>query len=66
MGYSLPYWRWFAGGIGTGMVRFVLPLFVPWYLKYVIDDVCKPYVDGAITHVEAWWRMGWITLLMGG
>jgi len=66
MAFSLPYWPWLVGGLAAGLARIALGLFMPWYLKYVIDDVGKPFVDGAITSSVAWSRMGWISLLLGG
>ncbi len=65
MGFSLTYWPWLGGGLVTGLARMVLGLFMPWYIKYVIDDVGKPLVDGAISSGEAWSRMGWLHLLLG-
>ena len=46
LGFSLPYWPSLTAGVVTGLIRMVLGLFMPWYVKYVIDDVGKPYVDG--------------------
>ncbi len=66
LAFSLPYWRSLAGGAVTGLLRVVLGLFIPWYLKYVIDRVCTPFLGGRIEAGEAWVRWGWITALLGG
>jgi len=66
LGFSLPYWPWLAGGVATGLARMALGLFMPWYVKYVIDDVGKPLVDGVIAAPEAWSRVGWVSLLLAG
>jgi len=55
-----------VGGLVTGLFRVLLGLFMPWYFKYVLFDVGKPYVAGEIGAGEAWSRMGWISLLLGG
>jgi len=66
LGFSLPYWRSLAGGVATGLLRITLGLFMPWYLKYMIDDVGRPFVAGEISGAEAWSRWGWVTALLGG
>jgi len=66
LAFSLPYWPSLVGGVVTGLVRIGLPLFLPYYLKYVIDSVCQPFIDGQIDATEAWSRQGWISLLLGG
>ena len=49
MAFSLPYWPLLAAGMVTGLARMGLALFMPWYVKYVIDSVGKPFVDGLIS-----------------
>jgi len=66
MRFSLPYWPSLAGGMVTGLVRMGLTLFMPWYVKYIIDDVAKPFLDGQIAAAEVWSRMGWVSALLGG
>jgi len=66
LAFSLPYWPWLVGGVLTGLARLWLGLFMPWYVKFVIDDVGRPLVDGRIAPAEAWGRVGWISLLLGG
>jgi len=66
MAFSLPYWPLLAAGMVTGLARMGLALFMPWYVKYVIDSVGKPFVDGLISAEQAWARMGWISLMLGG
>jgi ABC-type multidrug transport system fused ATPase/permease subunit len=66
MAFSLPYWPLLAAGVVTGLARMGLALFMPWYVKYIIDSVGKPFVDGLITSEQAWSRMGWISTLLGG
>ncbi len=66
MGFSLPYWPSLTAGVVTGLVRMVLALFMPWYVKYVIDDVATPFHRNEIVAEEAWSRMGGITAVLGG
>ncbi|KKM68778.1 hypothetical protein LCGC14_1457510, partial [marine sediment metagenome] len=66
MAFSLPYWRSLAGGAVSGVARIAMGLFMPWYVKYVIDDIGKPFVDGQITTSEVWSRWGVVTGLLGG
>jgi len=66
LAFSLPYWPSLAGGIIAGLLRIALGLFMPWYVKYVIDDVGKPFVDGQILAGEAWARLGQVSALLGG
>lgn len=66
MGYSLPYWKWLAGGFVTGLVRMVLPLYMPLFVKNVIDDVVSPYAGGELAAdaaLDVFWGM--IPLLAG-
>ena len=66
LAFSLPYWPWVAGGIFTSLVRVVLGLFMPWFMKYIIDDVGQPYISGEIDAAGVWSRMTWVTMLLGG
>ena len=66
LSFSLPYWHSLAAGVVAGLFRIALGLFMPWYIKFAIDDVGKPYFDGRITAEQAWSRWGMITLLLGG
>ncbi|MCD6304067.1 MAG: ABC transporter ATP-binding protein, partial [Planctomycetes bacterium] len=65
MAFSL-YWPWLAGGVVAGLARLALSLFMPWYVKYVIDQVGKPFMDGRIGPAEVWERMASVTLLLAG
>jgi len=66
LGFSLPYWPWLAGGVIAGLLRMGLNLFMPWYVKYVIDEIGKPLVDGQMTADQAWAQLGWIHLALAG
>jgi len=66
MGFSLAYWPSLLGGLVFGLMRLVLGLFMPWYVKYIIDQVGQPFLDGKITADQAWGRWGGITALLGG
>ena len=39
MAFSVPYWPWLAVGMVTGLVRMILPLYMPRFVKNVIDQV---------------------------
>ncbi len=65
LGFTLPYWRCLAVGVLTGLLRVLLGLFMPWYIKYVIDDVAGPYLAREISADQAWTRFGWVSLLLG-
>jgi len=65
MSYSLPYWPSLLGAVITGLMRLVLWLSMPIFMKAVIDHVAKPYVDGVITFETAWTRFGWMAAAIG-
>ncbi len=60
--FSLPYWPSLLAGFVTGLARMGLGLVMPWFLKYVIDDVGTPFVDGQLSADAVWSRIGWIAL----
>ncbi|MHC4718367.1 MAG: ABC transporter transmembrane domain-containing protein, partial [Planctomycetota bacterium] len=66
LGFSLPYRPSLAGGVAFGLLRLALGLFMPWYVKYIIDRVGQPFLDRKIPAAVAWERWGWITALLGG
>lgn len=66
LAFTLPYWRSLTVGVIAGMGRMVLMLFLPWYLKYLIDDVGQPFLDGDITGPEAWGRFWLVTAALAG
>lgn len=37
--FSRPYWAWLVGGMVTGMLRMILPMYMPVFVKGVIDRV---------------------------
>ncbi|HUU68123.1 MAG TPA: ABC transporter ATP-binding protein [Planctomycetota bacterium] len=40
--FSKPYWKWLLGGFVAGLVRMVLHLYLPIFVKNVIDGVLMP------------------------
>ena len=39
LAYAKPYWRFFALATTAGIVKFLVPLFFPYVLRLVLDDV---------------------------
>lgn len=66
LAFTLPYWRSLALGVIAGMGRMILPLFITWYVKYLIDEVATVFIMEEITAAEAWTRFAGITALLGG
>lgn len=66
LAFTLPYWRSLTIGVIAGMARMGLMLFMPYYVKYLIDDVGTPFIAGEMTGPEAWANFWVITGLLAG
>ncbi len=66
LGFTLPYWRSLTAGAVTGLVRMGVSLLMPWYFKYIIDEVAKPYLAGDIDADIVFSRWGAMTALICG
>lgn len=66
LAFTLPYWPSLSIGVVAGMARMGLMLFMPWYVKYMIDDVATPFQNGEIAAAVAWDRFTWVTLALAG
>jgi len=69
LAYSLPYWPLLVGGFIAGLVRMILPLYVPIFVKHVVDGALTPFVQKQATAAEAihrfWNEVPLLLLLMG-
>ena len=61
--FSAPYWRWLAGGFVAGLVRMVLHLYMPIFVKNVIDKVLMPKGLANTERLDLLWGM--LPLLAG-
>ena len=57
MAFTKPYWGWLVLGVVTGLLRMVLPLYMPYFIKHAIDQVAAKFASGELTAVEAWARV---------
>ncbi len=57
MSYSKPYWRWLVRGFFTGLVRMVLPLYMPFFVKSVVDEVVLADGLTRAARLDALWGM---------
>lgn len=65
LGYARPYWGWLAAGMGAGLVRMGLPLYMPIFLATVIDYVVQPLLDSNVDQEAANQRLIWMLGLFG-
>jgi ABC-type bacteriocin/lantibiotic exporter with double-glycine peptidase domain len=42
MAFVKPYWKWLLGASIAGLIRMVLPLYMPTFVKNVIDRTLVP------------------------
>ena len=55
--FTSPYKKWLIFGVVAGLVRVILPLYVPWFIGRIIDTIAVPE---ELTSAERWerlWRM---------
>ena len=63
--FSRPYWIWLAAATITGMLRMILPMYMPIFVKKVIDDVLL--VEGLTLQQRFdtfWWMLVPLCLLL--
>jgi ABC-type multidrug transport system fused ATPase/permease subunit len=61
--YVRPYWKWILLSVIGGVVKFVVPLFVPQVLRYLIDDV---FSNKAMSIDQKWHEtVFWLGLFIG-
>jgi len=61
--YVRPYRRLLAGAIAFGVVRYLVPLALPWSVKIVVDDLLPQ--SGARSHASLHLLMGGLCALYG-
>jgi len=67
--YAFRYWPWLATGFVAGLVRMILPLYLPRFLQHVLDDSLTPFVSREIPAARAlaifWESIPFLLMLMG-
>src|SRR6185295_12505554 len=61
LGYARPYGRQLSAAVAFGIVRYLIPLTLPWAVKVLVDEFLLP--DGARPHAQLHWIMGGLCAL---
>ncbi|MDP3767403.1 MAG: ABC transporter ATP-binding protein, partial [Dehalococcoidia bacterium] len=61
LGYVRPYRGLLAAAGAVGVVRYLVPLALPWTVKVLVDDFFP--LDGPRPHAQLHWLMGGLTVL---
>ena len=59
--YTRPYRRLLVLAVACGVVRYLIPLVMPWTLKLIVDDILKP--GARFTHAQLHWFMAGLCVL---
>ena len=54
LGYVVPYRGMIAAAIACGVVRYLVPLALPWTVKILVDDF---FPSGGRPHAQLHWLM---------
>ncbi|MFP4380463.1 MAG: ABC transporter ATP-binding protein [Candidatus Sumerlaeia bacterium] len=55
--YSRAYWPWIIGGFVAGLIRMILPMYMPNFVRHVIDDVLMPEDMGMQNRIDTFYGM---------